>query len=79
MSTAVELTHHVERRFEEFPADIDLAAFDRSDRVFVAVALTGPAPSRVVNAVDSDYKLFHVALSRNGLTVHELCPNELKD
>jgi hypothetical protein len=35
----VNLQQNADRVFEDFPADASLAAFDRSDRVFVALAL----------------------------------------
>ena len=75
--TAVGLTAHPDRRFAEFPSDPALASFDWDDRVFVAVAITGPKPNRIVNAVDSDYRIHQHALQQAGITVEELCPGLL--
>ncbi len=60
--------------FDAFPSDPDLWNFDRSDRKFVAVALTSKHGPRILNAVDSDWCLFLTALNRNGVTVEFLCP-----
>ena len=60
--------------FAEFPDDPDLAAFDRSDRKFVAVALTSRRNPAILNAVDSDWAENHAALERNGVIVRFLCP-----
>ena len=60
--------------FNEFPGDADLTDFDRSDRKFVAVALTSRNRPVVLNAVDSDWADSHVALKRNGVKVRFLCP-----
>jgi hypothetical protein len=44
-----------EREFAAFPDTPDLATFDRSDRKFVAVALTHPGRPSILNAVDGDW------------------------
>jgi hypothetical protein len=62
------------RQFEEFPADPDLAQFDRSDVVLVALALAvRPRPRPIVNATDGGWQRFHEALRRHGVRVVELC------
>ena len=58
----------------EFPADPDLAAFDRSDRKFVAVALASSRDPEIVNATDSDWWNHQDALRRNGLSLRFLFP-----
>jgi hypothetical protein len=63
--------------YEEFPCDPDLHAFDRSDRKFVAVALSSRLGPEVLNALDSDWSLFLSALQRNGVTVRFLCPAQV--
>ena len=73
----VSLTPHSGRRYDEFPSDQALDKFDYDDRVFVAVASAGPAPNRILNAVDSDYSLHLPALSNAGITIDELCPEIL--
>ena len=74
--TLVPITPHAERGFEEYPEDPDLASFDPSDRKFVAVALAGPQPAGVLNAVESDWWDHREALERNGVHVEFLCPRE---
>ncbi len=78
MLASVSLTPHSGRRYIEFPSDQALRSFDPDDRVFVAVAVAGPKPNRILNAVDSDYSQHHAALSNAGITVDELCPNLLR-
>jgi hypothetical protein len=65
--------------FIEFPDDPDLAAFDRSDRKFVAVALASDLKPPILNAMDSDWRDFGIALARHGLNVRNLCPQCLKN
>ena len=74
----VKLETHVDRGFEAFPIDPRLETFDRDDRKFVAAALVaGTTHTRIVNAVDSDYRLHRVALGEAGVVIQELCPEEL--
>ena len=63
--------------FAEFPDDPDLAAFDRSDRKFVAAALASLRQPVILNAVDPDWAESHGALVRNDLTIHFLCPQHV--
>ena len=63
--------------FNEFPDDINLADFDRSDRKFVAVALASHKKPVVLNAVDSDWAHSHSALERHGVRVNFLCPQHV--
>lgn len=77
----VTLTRRYDRDdgdFLEFPEDPELAAFDRSDRKFVAVALASISGPVVLNAVDSDWAHHHKALQRNGLRVRFLCPQHVR-
>jgi hypothetical protein len=62
--------------FAAFPADPALAGFDHSDRKFVAAALTHPDKPPVLNAVDSDWWDYRIALLTNGVTVRFLCGEE---
>ena len=76
----MELETHFERVFEAFPTDPRLETFDRDDRKFVAAALVaGMTHTRIVNAVDSDYRLHKGALEEAGVVVQELCPEELAE
>jgi hypothetical protein len=70
----VALPRHADRGFEAFPADSDLATFDPSDRIYVALALVAPGKPTIFNAVDSDYREHEQALRRVGVKVTELCP-----
>lgn len=63
--------------FEEFPDDIELADFDRSDRKFVAVALASQNSPTVLDAVDSDWAEKYEALKRNGIVIDFLCPQHV--
>jgi hypothetical protein len=72
----VRLTPHAERGWQEFPDDPRLARFDRTDRVFAAVA-RDRAP--VVNATDSDWWDHAEALAANGITVRFLCADRFAD
>lgn len=60
--------------FEEFPNDLMLAGFDRSDRKFVAVALASGKNPSIFNATDSDWWHFRVELESIGLRIEFLCP-----
>lgn len=74
----VELHPHPHRGFEAFPADPRLGTFDWDDRKYVAAAITsGRTKTRIVNAVDSDYGLHQVAFEEAGVSIQELCPEEL--
>jgi hypothetical protein len=66
------------RRFVEFPSDERLAGFDPSDRKFVAVSLAHPDRPPILNAVDSDWLIFHSALAAHGVRVETLCPESIK-
>lgn len=63
--------------FAAFPTAAELAKFDPSDRKFVAAALTHPANPTVVNACDKDWHEHHEALSRHGVAIEFLCPEEM--
>lgn len=61
--------------FEEFPNDPDLGGFDQADRKFVAIALASGLNPPILNAADSDWWIFSLALERNGIQVRNLCPD----
>ena len=67
-----------DQEFEAFPADPDLAGFDPSDRKFVAVALASTRKPTLLNAVDSDWWDYREALSRNGVKLIFLCPEQFE-
>jgi len=66
---------HDNTNYNEFPSDPNLAAFDPSDRKFVAVALTSTNQPTIFNAVDSDWLAYETALLANGVQVITLCPD----
>lgn len=63
--------------FTAFPTDPALAAFDPSDRKFVAAARTHPAQPPIVNATDTDWHKDHAALMRNGVRIEFICAAEM--
>jgi len=67
-----------ETDFQEFPSDLTLRSFDRSDRKFVAVALAHARHPSILQAVDSKWWGFKDALSRNGVNVEFLCPRDIQ-
>lgn len=64
--------------FAEFPDDPALAGFDRDDRKFVATALASGGHPPILNASDTDWWNYRVALSRHGVKVRFLCPELMK-
>ena len=75
----ITLINCIEQDFEEFPDDPDLADFDRSDRKFVAVALTSQHSPPVLNATDSDWWKWRQALERNGIEIEFLCDDQFSE
>jgi hypothetical protein len=71
----IVLNKNEDGEFEAFPTDQSLANFDRSDRIFVSLALTAPERPVILNAVDSDYSQHLRALTLAGVRVEELCPD----
>ena len=61
--------------FKEFPNDAAFVGFDRSDRKFVAVALTHPERPPILNAVDPDWWQYHDALTEHGIRLEFICPD----
>jgi hypothetical protein len=68
------ISDHTWRQYEEFPDCPELAAFDRSDQKFVAVALASGNSPAILNAVDSDWWNHRTALQDAGVTPEFLCP-----
>ncbi len=73
----VVIHKHAKRVFEEFPDDSALAAFDRSDRKYVAVALTSRNQPTILNAVDSDWWEFKKPLEAHAVVIQFLCGTTL--
>ncbi len=66
------------RGFLEFPDDPVLSDFDPADRKFVAVANKHPEKPPILQASDSKWWGLREALSRCGITVEFLCPDEIE-
>jgi hypothetical protein len=72
--TRVEITPDSSKGFVEFPDDPELAAFDWSDRKFVAVARAHGKDVRILQAVDEDaWVQAEGVLRENGAPVQFLC------
>ncbi len=67
-----------ENNFEDFPADPELAAFDPSDRKFVAAARASRHKPPILNAVDSDWWIFRTPLKKYRVRVRFLCPEHMR-
>ncbi len=64
--------------FAEFPEDPGLAAFDPSNRKFVAVALAHPDRPPILQAVDRRWWELRGILRRNGVSVEFLCEADIQ-
>lgn len=73
------LASEEDREFAEFPQDLRLAGFDRSDRKFVAVALAHPERPPILNALDTDWWYFREPLEQHDVRVVFLCPETMPD
>ena len=69
----ISIQDHAERVYAAFPSDPALAEFDRSDRKFVALALT-LKPHRLCEACDSDFWEYRAILAHHGVNLNFLCP-----
>jgi hypothetical protein len=78
--TQVKLTpkHGDNEEFEEFPDHPGLRTFDRSDRVFVAVANAHPTHPPILAACDTDYWQHRDALGACGIIVDFLCQDDVR-
>ncbi len=72
----VRITPSDRKEFQEFPDSSELAGFDRSDRKFVAVALSHAQKPPVLNATDRDWWDYREALQAAGVRVVFLCPEQ---
>jgi hypothetical protein len=63
--------------FLDFPNDVTLNGFDRSDRKFVALSIAHASHPAILNAVDTDWWHFRVALSAHGVQIQFLCPDAM--
>lgn len=65
--------------FQEFPRDVALKTFDRSDRKWVAVALASGSNPEILNAADTDWWNHRKPLSRRGVRIRFLSPGLMGD
>ena len=65
------------RGYTAFPPDAHLAAFDRSDRKFVAVARTHPERPTILQAADSKWLDWSPYLAEHEVSIRFLCSPEL--
>lgn len=64
--------------FEELPDEVRQSDFDRSDRVFVALALANGNAAPIVQAADSKWIGWEAMLSRHGITLEFPCRQALE-
>lgn len=62
------------RRFDEFPDEPRLSAFDKSDQKFVAVARASGENPPISIAIDRGWWNHRVALNDAGISIDFLCP-----
>ena len=74
----VGLTPNVATEFEQFPTDHRLSGFDRSDRIYVAVALGSRRSPEILNAVDTDWWHHRIALEENSVHLYFLCMQHME-
>ncbi len=63
--------------FAEFPRTEALARFDPSDCKFVATANAHPGKPPIMVSVETDWANCETALAEAGITIHQLCPEDL--
>jgi len=69
----VALTRQPDGEYSIYPSDAELAAFDRNDRIYVAVAIGSGISPEIVNATDTDWQDVTRALERYRIRVRNLC------
>lgn len=65
--------------FVEFPASEALRTFDRSDRMFVAVAAAHADRPSILEAADAKWVGWAEALAAAGITVDFVCEHEIRE
>lgn len=78
--TQITVQEHPERGFESFPStdDHDIKDFDKSDRIFVAVAALHPEKPPILQAADCKWINWEAGLKRHGITVNFACEEDIK-
>jgi hypothetical protein len=73
LQVAITPTNRTGQDFAEFPNDIELNGFDRTDRKFVAAAAASGGHPHILNASDTDWWQYRDALKRHGIEIRFLC------
>jgi hypothetical protein len=74
----VPIVEHPERGFENFPDDPALTNFDPPDRMFVAVAAAHPQRPPILQAADSKWLGWALALEQHGIRVEFICRDDIE-
>lgn len=74
----VAIVAHDTRGYESFPDDARLAAFDRSDRKFVAVSAAHAERPPILQATDSKWLNWNDALRDHGVQVDLVCEEDIR-
>ena len=75
----VAIHPHGNRGFVQFPKDEALAAFDRDDRKFVAVALASGKSPPILNASDTGWRDHQEVLAEHDVRVEFICPELMEE
>jgi hypothetical protein len=78
LCTRVLITEDEDRGFVEFPEDDGLATFDRSDRKFVATAVSHGS-AEIVVGTDSDWWDHREASAEMGMKIQFLCEKYFRE
>ncbi len=65
--------------YAEFPDDVELNGFDRSDCKFIAVSLACETRPSILQATDSEWWGYRDAFERLAIPVEFLCPNLISE
>jgi hypothetical protein len=78
--TQVKLTpkQYDDQDFDEFPNHSGLHSFDRSDRVFVAVANSHPEHPPILAACDTDHWQYRDVLAECNVVIDFLCEDDVR-
>lgn len=74
----VALKTEAARGYESFPEDERLADFDPPDRKFVAVSAAHPDRPPILQACDSKWLEWALALEEHAIEVEFLCPDDIE-
>ena len=88
-SKLFELYNHIWGRFEAVDVNFDddgyallpesISFHDAADRKWIALAIAITPFALIYNAADTDWAKEREQLAQHGLTIHELCPEYIKE